>query len=509
MRGRLAIWLALGFIALVGVVPAIGQRLDGKARTRVSAGAVKSSKKAPTPASRVVKPTPGARRHPSKGLKQVKPSVAPRRDVKGEPQRLPGNPKGEAQRPQGNLKGEPQKLQGNLKGEQERLQETQNRLKAERDKAARARRREGSVLAELEEVGRRLASKQREVAQLDAGVRRVQGELAAVQRDIATLEARRSGQEALLAQRLRAIYKVEVQGGMVPVLLSGQDPVARATAVRHLTSLAALDARIIEEYRRTSEQLAERRSRGEERERELGGLRVAARREQAEVDREAARRRVLLAKVRDERAHHERMVGDLTEASQRLEALIRELQARQRQAARVVPPRPSPSPGVTPPAGGGPPPAGGGSPPAGGGPSTAAVVPAAARGRLIWPTAGRITAAFGAQVHPRFGTRTYRNGVDIEAAEGTGVDAVLAGQVVYTGWFKGYGNLIILDHGDELFTLYAHVSEIHVKEGDSVRQGQRIGSVGDTGSLAGPRLYFEVRYRGKPQDPEQWLRQRG
>jgi murein DD-endopeptidase MepM/ murein hydrolase activator NlpD len=112
-------------------------------------------------------------------------------------------------------------------------------------------------------------------------------------------------------------------------------------------------------------------------------------------------------------------------------------------------------------------------------------------------------------VHPRFGTRTYRNGVDIEAAEGTGVDAVLAGQVVYTGWFKGYGNLIILDHGDELFTLYAHVSEIHVKEGDSVRQGQRIGSVGDTGSLAGPRLYFEVRYRGKPQDPEQWLRQRG
>ena len=86
--------------------------------------------------------------------------------------------------------------------------------------------------------------------------------------------------------------------------------------------------------------------------------------------------------------------------------------------------------------------------------------------------------------------------------------AVYAGHVVYTGWFKGYGNLIILDHGHEYYTLYAHVAEILVKEGDDVRQSQRIGTVGDTGSLAGARLYFEVRYQGKPQDPEHWLRQR-
>jgi len=114
--------------------------------------------------------------------------------------------------------------------------------------------------------------------------------------------------------------------------------------------------------------------------------------------------------------------------------------------------------------------------------------------------------AFGAQVHPRFGTRTFRNGVDIEAVEGREVAAVFAGHVVYTGWFKGYGNLIILDHDNEYYTLYAHVADIVVKEGDDVKQGQRIGTVGDTGSLEGPRLYFEVRHQGKPQNPEQWLR---
>ena len=269
----------------------------------------------------------------------------------------------------------------------------------------------------------------------------------------------------------------------MPVILSGDDPVTRAVAVRHLASLAALDARLIQEYRVTSERLADRKGREEAQQRELASLHEEAKQEQAEVDREAAKRRTLLAKVRDERAYHERMVGELTEASHRLEAFIRELQAKQRKLAKVPPPKG----GIEPPA----------------------VGFGTLKGRLPWPTEGRIVTGFGAQVHPRFGTRTFRNGVDIEAAVGRDVSAVHAGHVIYTGWFKGYGNLIIVDHGNEYYTLYAHVAEIEAKEGEDVRQGQRIGTVGDTGSLAGPRLYFEVRYQGKPQDPEQWLRQGG
>jgi murein DD-endopeptidase MepM/ murein hydrolase activator NlpD len=73
--------------------------------------------------------------------------------------------------------------------------------------------------------------------------------------------------------------------------------------------------------------------------------------------------------------------------------------------------------------------------------------------------------------------------------------------VLYTGWFRGYGNLIIVDHGSEYYTLYAHVADIKVAEGDDVKQGQVIGTVGDTGSLQGPRLYFEVRYQASPRTP--------
>jgi septal ring factor EnvC (AmiA/AmiB activator) len=370
-----------------------------------------------------------------------------------------------------------------LQAEQRKLQQTQKQLKEERERAAAARARETSILADLEEIERRLGAKQRDVARLEARIKKAQSDVVMYRGEISKLERQRAGQVNALAGRLRVMYRVHSQGGALPVILSGDDPVTRAVAVRHLASLAALDARLIQEYRVTSDRLADRKGKEEAQQQELAGLHEDAKREQAEVDREVAKRRVILAKVRDERAYHERMVGELTEASHRLEAFIRELQAKQRRLAKIPPPKG----GIEPPA----------------------VGFGALRGRLPWPTDGKIVTGFGAQVHPRFGTRTFRNGVDIEAAVGREVAAVHGGHVIYTGWFKGYGNLIIVDHGNEYYTLYAHIAEIEAKEGDDVRQGQRIGTVGDTGSLAGPRLYFEVRYQGKPQDPEQWLRQGG
>ena len=370
-----------------------------------------------------------------------------------------------------------------LQAEQRKLQQTQKQLKEERERAAAARARETSLLAELEEIERRLATKQRDVARLEARIRKAQNDVQMIRGEISRLERQRAGQMNALARRLRVMYRVHAQGGALPVILSGEDPVTRAVAVRHLASLAALDARLIQEYRVTSDRLADRKGKEEAQQLELAGLHEDAKREQAEVDREVAKRRVILAKVRDERAYHERMVGELTEASHRLEAFIRELQAKQRKLARIPPPK--------------------------GGIEAPAIGFGALKGRLPWPTEGKIVTGFGAQVHPRFGTRTFRNGVDIEAAVGREVLAVHGGHVIYTGWFKGYGNLIIVDHGNEYYTLYAHIADIEAKEGDDVRQGQRIGTVGDTGSLAGPRLYFEVRYQGRPQDPEQWLRQGG
>jgi murein hydrolase activator len=394
--------------------------------------------------------------------------------------------------------GSPARAQkGSEIGEKERaLQQTQRRLKEEREKAAAARKKERSVLADLEEIDKRLGEKRRQISALDARVRRAQAQIVELQGEIRRLEARRSGQEEALARRLRALYKLQSQGGALPVLLSGDDPVERAVRLRHLGTLTRVDAGMIREYRATSEGLADRKARIEVSRKEQTALRERAEEERAEAGREAAKRQVLLAKVRDERAYHDRMVGDLSEATRRLEAFIRDLQAKQRRMAKTPPAAPAPGkpratpsdPGVS----------------TGSGSAFAGL-----RGRLLWPADGKVIVEFGPQVHPRFGTRTFRNGIDIAVSEGAAIQAVYPGLVVYTGWFRGYGNLIILDHGGEYYTLYAHAADIQVAEGDEVKQGQTLGTVGDTGSLQGPRLYFEVRHQGKPQDPAQWLRPRG
>lgn len=386
--------------------------------------------------------------------------------------------------------GGQQKKDGADLSEKERaLQQAQKRLKEERTRAVDARRREAGLLSELETMDRRLAEKRKQVALLDGRIRHVQAEMSDLQRDIARLESMRSGQEDALAQRLRAMYQLQVQGGALPALLSGDDPIAQAVRLRHLTTLATVDARMIQEYRVTSEGLADRKGTLEVRRGEMAVLRTEAERERAEADRDAAKRRALLARVRDERAYHDRMVGELSEAKRRLEAFIRDLQEKRR-VAKIPPP--SSRPPKTPPAEG--------TPGAGLG---------AMRGRLEWPAPGRVIEEYGLRVNPRFGTKTFRNGIDIEAGEGADIHVVFPGHVLYTGWFRGYGNLIIVDHGSEYYTLYAHVAEMKVAEGDDVKQGQVIGTVGDTGSLQGPRLHFEVRYQGKPQDPAHWLRPRG
>jgi septal ring factor EnvC (AmiA/AmiB activator) len=128
------------------------------------------------------------------------------------------------------------------------------------------------------------------------------------------------------------------------------------------------------------------------------------------------------------------------------------------------------------------------------------------RGRLPWPVAGgQLELGFGRQVDKRFGTVTVHKGIDIRALKGKPVKSVFAGQVVFAGTFRGYGLLVILDHGEGYYSLYAHLDSLAVKKGNRLRQGQVIGRVGETGSLKGAYLYFEIRQGGRAVDPQGWL----
>ena len=121
-------------------------------------------------------------------------------------------------------------------------------------------------------------------------------------------------------------------------------------------------------------------------------------------------------------------------------------------------------------------------------------------GTLRWPVGGGITSGYG----PRGGG--FHTGIDIGAGYGTGVGAASAGRVVSAGWSGGYGNCVLIDHGNGLVTRYAHLSQISVHSGQSVGSGQIIGLVGSTGIATGPHLHFEVIVNGQTTNPLNYLR---
>lgn len=128
------------------------------------------------------------------------------------------------------------------------------------------------------------------------------------------------------------------------------------------------------------------------------------------------------------------------------------------------------------------------------------------KGRLPAPVKGEIVSRFGPTRSGNYNSFTFQSGIDIKVERGEPVRSVFKGKVMFAEWLKGYGNLLIIDHGENYYTLYAHVQEFFKQKGEKVDAGEVIATAGDTGSIKGLCLHFEVRHHGKPVDPLKWLK---
>lgn len=126
-------------------------------------------------------------------------------------------------------------------------------------------------------------------------------------------------------------------------------------------------------------------------------------------------------------------------------------------------------------------------------------------GKMMYPVIGPVTSEFGWRTHPILGYEKFHSGIDFGVDYGTLIYAADSGTVIFSGWYGGYGNAVIIDHGNGVSTLYAHSSELYVSDGQSVQKGQPIATVGSTGFSTGPHLHFEVRASGEPTDPAAFL----
>ncbi|MBQ7220873.1 MAG: peptidoglycan DD-metalloendopeptidase family protein [Synergistaceae bacterium] len=132
--------------------------------------------------------------------------------------------------------------------------------------------------------------------------------------------------------------------------------------------------------------------------------------------------------------------------------------------------------------------------------------PAGKGSKFDWPLRGPMSSPYGYRIHPILKRRILHAGIDIAAANGTPVKAPAAGEVIYDGWLRGYGRVVVLNHGRGFSTLYAHLSASLVKEGQEVKAGAVIARVGKTGNVTGYHLHFEVRVYGTPADPIKYLK---
>jgi septal ring factor EnvC (AmiA/AmiB activator) len=361
-----------------------------------------------------------------------------------------------------------------IQEESAELGRVQSELEAARQQAKSAAARETSVLKQLNDLDNELQLKERVLAGLARKEERLGAELAQIRGKVQQERAQLAERRAILQRRLRNIYKVGENPGL-QVLLSSTSAVDLVRRFDWLLLVASQDRLLAD---RIGESLEAVRLAEEElllKQEDVRRVRRESEDEKAELVRKRDERSTLLGSVRTERKRHDGLVKELEQAEKDLKSLLAELEERAKRAAFGT---------ELPPEGTG---------------------FAEMKGRLPWPVAGKVSRWFGVQKDQRFGTSTFNGGLDIEAVRRTEVTAVHRGRADYVNWLPGYGQCIILNHGGGYFTLYAHTSSVMVGVGDAVERGDVIATVGDTGSLLGNVLHFEIRKDAEPINPAPWM----
>lgn len=309
----------------------------------------------------------------------------------------------------------------------------------------------------------------------------------ALENDLSATEAALSlaGQELnqrrlRLAQWVRHSYR-QGAAGPVEVLLSAENFGDLLKRGYFLSVVIDSEQNLIEAVRRQKLAVEEQKQTLEERHGEIVAVRAEKEGERSHYEEMKTEQQREMKKIRSQRQSYEAAARELEASAARVQKLLTDLEA-QREKARKE--------------------------------GRKSVVDdeldrtnfGANRGRLPWPAEGAVIGRFGLETHPEFGTQIRNNGIDIQAPEGSPVRAVADGRVEMNDWLPGYGQSIILNHGNGWYTIYAHLGSDNVSVGDKVTVGQSMGTVGDSGSLKGTCLHFELRRGREAQDPGRWLR---
>lgn len=339
------------------------------------------------------------------------------------------------------------------------LKEIKKEISLTKEKEKEVRGKESSILGSLHALETDLYRKEKELKQMEGRLTQVNERLQRTKGQISMLGKRMERTRGELFSRLVALYKT----GRTPLetfLLTSRSFPDLLKTDKYFRVIIDSDARLIETYRyqvvlkeRYQSELTQDRLQWERNISEVE-------KKKGEINKIREEKQALLKSIQNQKVVYQKLIKEMEERGKDLQALIRKLE-REKNLLGYGKSKPENF-----------------------------------KGKLMPPIQGRVISVF---------KEKGQNGVEIKAAMGAEIRAVLPGKILFSDWFKGFGNIVIIDHGEHIFTVSGYCSQLLKKAGDEVSQGEVIALVGSAGSLKGPCLYFEIRHQGKPQDPMDWI----
>jgi septal ring factor EnvC (AmiA/AmiB activator) len=350
-------------------------------------------------------------------------------------------------------------IEKDLTEKKKHLKDVKKELSLTKKKEKKIQGKESSILESLHTMETELYKKEKELKQMEAQLNQTRERLHQTKNQITMLSKGMERTKEDLFSRMTALYKM----GRIPpeiFLLTSQSYVDLLRTDKYLRVIIDFDARLVDTYRyqmalkeRYQEELTQDQFQWQQNISDVE-------KKKEEIKKVRERKRALLKSIQDQRVVYQKVIGELEERAKELQTLIGKLEQEKSLFAYGKPKYES------------------------------------LKGRLNPPVQGKVISFF---------KERGQNGIEIKAPTGTEIKAVLSGKILYADWFKGFGNVVIIDHGDHTFTVSAYCSQLLKKAGDTISQGDTIALVGSAGSLKGPCLYFEIRHRGRPQDPLNWI----
>lgn len=350
---------------------------------------------------------------------------------------------------------------------------------------------ERQVSGELTAINKGLRAKEIELNRLTADLKKLDQEIILTRQKTQSTQGEVDRKQIDIQRRLVALYKAGDTGPVRTFFSSGSFP-QMMESLRYMQSILLSDRKMVDDYATRIKTLTYLKTKLEDDARHKEALRSGIEAKKREIEVEKQRKAEYLVKVRKDRDVYAASIKELEANAARLQAMMQKLEAKSRKTSKVKPghslpksTQQQPSIPLTPV------------------PSTGF---GARKRQLTLPVKGEIVQRFGKHKHSEFNSFTFSNGLSITAPSGADIHAIDSGTVIFANYFKGYGNMAIVDHGDGFFSVYAHASHLVKKEGSSVSRNEVIASVGDVDSIRGSMLYFEIRYQGKPVDPSPWFK---